>query len=140
MYHNCVSNILQHIKTVNEIWWNKKLFFNFCFWVKLNLKSDTYFCYFSLLVFFFFRSLHFSMFFFFLLSFFSSKFFALHPTTKKTIILINTTQLWRYEINTILCLWIVALYVNLLHQILNISEFLTECATFLKTPCYLNSR
>ena len=42
VYHYCVSNILQRIKTVNKIWWYKQLFFKLCFRAKYNLKPKMY--------------------------------------------------------------------------------------------------
>ena len=42
VYHYCVSNILQHIKTVNKIWWYKQHFFKLCFRAKYNLKPKMY--------------------------------------------------------------------------------------------------
>ena len=38
VYHCCVSDTLQRIKTVNKIWWYKQLFFKLCFRVKYNSK------------------------------------------------------------------------------------------------------
>ena len=42
VYHYCLSNILQSIKTVNKIWWYKQLFFKLCFRAKYNVKPKMY--------------------------------------------------------------------------------------------------
>ena len=73
VYHYCVSNILQLIKTVNEMWWYKLLFtfvpfttvfeYNIIFYKKGKTK-DAHCCYFTVLVFFVFLCLHLSLFFF----------------------------------------------------------------------------
>ena len=42
VYHYCVSNILQRIKTVNKIWWYKLRFSKLCVQAKYNLKPKMY--------------------------------------------------------------------------------------------------
>ena len=42
VYHYCVSNILQRIKTVNKIWWYKLRLSKLCVQAKYNLKPKMY--------------------------------------------------------------------------------------------------
>ena len=81
--------------------------------------------------------------------FFSSMFSALHPITKKTMILSkyhsNMTLIRDYQRAVSTRKKTLALAcasqpytLKLLDHILNILEFLTVCATFLKPPCYVN--
>ena len=80
LYHYCVLNILQRIKTVNKIWWYKQLFFKLCFRAKYNLKPNIHITKFILLLFDF--SSYSLFFFLFILQCFSSvfwKFFCTFP-------------------------------------------------------------
>ena len=84
---NCVSNILQRMKTVNEIWCYEQLSFKLCFRAKYNLKPKMYIVviwyssYSSLFFLFTFQCFFLSVF------SFSSMFSALLSITKKTMIL-----------------------------------------------------
>ena len=86
VHHYCVSNVLERIKTVYKIWWYKQLFFKLYFWAKYDLKPKMY----IVIIWLSSYSSFFFLFTFnvFLLSvFFFSSFSALHPITKKTMIL-----------------------------------------------------
>ena len=81
--------------------------------------------------------------------FFSSMFSALHPITKKTMILSkyhsNMTLIRDYQRalsigkKTLILACTSQLYtLKLLDHVLSILEFFTLCATLLKPPCYVN--